>query len=1340
MSKFSRTSLRTLPSEKLRYGGRPEPVNRVKGVADAFDPNFDSVALLLSFDGSDGSTSFVDTSAYGRLVSATGGAQISTAQSKWGGSSVFFNGTSSYLTAIVPGGLGSSDFTLEFWIYALNTAGFYFNNRTNGDSGDGFDIVGNGGVTTSNAFLIPGFTLPLNTWVHYALVRNGGTLRRYINGILQGFVDTAINFSGSTFRIGGSPQGNTGYFSGYIDDFRLSRIARYTSAFTPPISAFVPRAAPETTNADPFFSNVSLLLPFNGASGSTAFVDASTNNVSVAVTGNSQISTTRSKFGGASGYFDGSGDYLTFPASSLFSFPGDFTIEFWAYWEVNRANIDTLLEIGQYTDGVMVRPIDGSVYINNVLLSGSLGFTLGTWIHIAIVRSGSQCVAYKNGQVACTGSVTGTVNAAANASRLCESTHAGGRCFQGNIDDFRITKGVARYAGAFTPPDAPLPVRGPTPVPTIIDPQFNNVSLLLPMNGSNGSTTFTDASSNVLSVTASGNAQISTAQSRWGTGALRTTRSNGSLVLPSTALLELTGDFTLEFWIYAVQDRGKLINLGPSGTIELNQNTSAEVGNNAYKVYIRNASIELFDNVAFGLTNQTWHHFALTRSGTSLRLFGGGTLYATATHSGTFTISGISGQSGSFDNFDGYIDDLRITKGFARYTASFAPPSTAFPTSGSTTDPSFGNVSLLLPMDGANGSTTFTDASSNALTVTRSGNTQISAAQSRWGGTSALFDGVEDYLAITPTTLLQFDGDFTIECWIYPTSTADMIIGSSASDNNSQCFRINQNGAGNLSFFLNGVQVFGDTAAGITANNWHHIALSRSGTSTRMFVGGVQIGSTNTSWSGTFRIDVIGTFFFSGSRFTSTVYDFNGYIDDFRITKGIARYTSNFTPPSDLSPTSNNTQSTGVDPYYQNVAVLLPFNGANNSTAFPDASLNNRATIASGDAKNSALEKKWGNASARFDGTNDYLTTTVPGGLGSTTWTLEFWIYPITNSWSYFGNRTGGNGGDGFDIRNAGNGQITTDQAVLLGGFTPSLNQWTHYALVANSGTVTRYINGVAQGSFSTGNFFDGSTFRIGGIPDTNGGNQGFFNGYMDDFRLTRNIARYITDFTPPLRPHPTKGPSFSVNALSPVFWYDFSDISTVTTTGGRIDSIGGKGGRGWALTRSTTGPLYVTGINGLNCSDWGTVGHSNFLRSTTNTATSMADIFIVMDAAFGPTFPDFNGFVGHVDGSAPPLAGGSGSTGLYSVDSFVDQVFINGGTTNKFNSILPDINSPCIVRFNKANGAASITTSGFQIGADRNYGRGFRGLIGEVIVFPTVLGQVNASNLITHLRDKWGI
>lgn len=214
---------------------------------------------------------------------------------------------------------------------------------------------------------------------------------------------------------------------------------------------------------------------------------------------------------------------------------------------------------------------------------------------------------------------------------------------------------------------------------------------------------------------------------------------------------------------------------------------------------------------------------------------------------------------------------------------------------GGVPDPDFDKVQLLLLMNGSNGSTTFTDDSSFSRTITRVGAT-ISTVQSKYGGSSGSFIPTS-YLQMAAATGLQFTGDFTIEVWAFPTVAADMIIGTSSTDFNVQIFRLNENGAGTLSFYINGTQVFSPTSAGITANTWQHLAFSRTGTNSRMFVNGIQIGSTVTNWSGTFRLDLIGTFFYQGTRLGN---DYRGYLDDFRITKGLGRYSANFTPPSAL--------------------------------------------------------------------------------------------------------------------------------------------------------------------------------------------------------------------------------------------------------------------------------------------------------------------------------------------------------------------------------------------------------------------------------------------------------
>ena len=229
---------------------------------------------------------------------------------------------------------------------------------------------------------------------------------------------------------------------------------------------------------------------------------------------------------------------------------------------------------------------------------------------------------------------------------------------------------------------------------------------------------------------------------------------------------------------------------------------------------------------------------------------------------------------------------------------AWVTPATTF-TPGATDDGQ--RLSLLLHMDGSDQSTTFLDSSYNNFTVTTVGNVKISTAQSRFGGASGLFGPSTGYLSVAPTSALQFPGLFTIELWVNPSTTGDMILLSSSTDENVQIFRLNEEGfIGWLSCYINGTQLFLNSA-GITTATQQHLALCRSESGTRLFRDGIQVGSTNTSWTNSFGINIIGAFFFNGSLFGKNC---NGYVDELRITKGQDLYTSNFTPPTAPFPNS----------------------------------------------------------------------------------------------------------------------------------------------------------------------------------------------------------------------------------------------------------------------------------------------------------------------------------------------------------------------------------------------------------------------------------------------------
>lgn len=707
------------------------------------------------------------------------------------------------------------------------------------------------------------------------------------------------------------------------------------------------------------------------------------------------------------------------------------------------------------------------------------------------------------------------------------------------------------------------------------DPLFSSVVWLVPFDGVAGGTFFADRSSYWRANTTVGNVQASVAQVRAGASSGLFDGSGDRITTANnTAELNLTGDYTIEAWIYPTVLKDSCI-LSSSAATPTNIQIFRITAGGVLQIYLQNSE---GGPVSFASSGQVifanqWTHLALTRSGTTTRLFVNGSIVATNT-AWTFglrvdVIGTLLANGGvpTGSDFQGYIDDVRVTRA-ARYTAAFTPPVAAFPfitrfyepiTVGTIApaiqspqagmyaplrfepmEPFWANVTWLVPFDGTDGGINFRDRSSFARATTRSGDARISAVQSRFGSTSGFFDGNGDWIGATPSTDLQFPGDFTIECWIYPTGTGEYVIGSSSSDSNTQIFRLNHGGnVGQMSVFLNGTSVLANTAAGITANTWQHLAMTRSGSTVRIFRNGVQVGG-NITYSGTFRCDKIGMLFISGSP---SLYPYLGYIDDFRVTRGVSRYNSNFAvvpapawyplatydsfavTPLAVTPQLANafmlapSRFENVDPFFSNVALLAPLNGANNSTIYNDYSQNELPITRLVNSFISTSQSRFNGSSMSVDGNLGGLYVQSNVLIATGNWTFEAWIYPTRTS-SYnciFQNDAGGaeqlrlyvwNGA--LMVRHSG-----IDRFNIPG---VNINQWNHVALVRSGGVYRAYLNGTrSAGSYSLA-AATLNAFRIGADSFNN---QGLL-GFMQDVRITIGVARYTdSSFTVPTSPHP---------------------------------------------------------------------------------------------------------------------------------------------------------------------------------------------------------------------------
>jgi hypothetical protein len=319
------------------------------------------------------------------------------------------------------------------------------------------------------------------------------------------------------------------------------------------------------------------------------------------------------------------------------------------------------------------------------------------------------------------------------------------------------------------------------------------------------------------------------------------------------------------------------------------------------------------DGFFFGLNNQTstpivfttalvasssvniiasaWNHVAITRSGTTLTFWVNGVSGGTTTNSTNLSSQNvyIGGSTSGTIGVNGFLSSARIVKGTAVYTTAFTPPTAPLT--------AITNTSFLTNF--TNGAIFDNAMISDLETV---GSAQISTSVVKYGTGSLKFNGTTDYLISTSaiTNLFAFgSGDFTIEFWIYPNAVSGLqIIYDQRPTGVSTAVVpvIYLNGA-SLRYFVNGADVI--TGSNLSASTWYHIAICRSGTSTKLFINGTQSGSTYTDSSVYLNYTSRPAIGFDAN---SVGNYYNGYIDDLRITKGYARYTTTFTPPTAAFP------------------------------------------------------------------------------------------------------------------------------------------------------------------------------------------------------------------------------------------------------------------------------------------------------------------------------------------------------------------------------------------------------------------------------------------------------
>jgi hypothetical protein len=669
---------------------------------------------------------------------------------------------------------------------------------------------------------------------------------------------------------------------------------------------------------DPYFKNTTLLLPGNGTNGATnnTFLDASTNNFTITRNGN----TTQGTFSpfsqtGWGNYFDGSGDYLsTTNVAALRLGAGDFTCEVWiyplrltntngqaifgTYSFVTPSNLDrgwlVQLNSSGYPNFLILNPTGAGVFAS---ITSSTLVNINAWNHIAAVRSGTgsnNISLYLNGTLV--GSATSNGDDTFSATDfhiatyrsdfLSPSVGNSGVSFQGYISNLRIVKGTAVYTSNFTPPTTPLTAISGTSLLTcqsnrFIDTNTQSTPLTITINGNTSVQAFSP-----FNPTASWSAAT-----YGGSGYFD---GNGDYLSGTlTGATAGTGSVTYEFFVYPIT-RGFIFQTRTGGSggdgidcyITTNGVTATTSGN-----YIANdaGSIKLNE----------WAHIAIVRNGASAwTTYINGTSVATATSG--ITLSGTSlivgANTGGANASNAYISNFRIVRS-AVYTSNFTPPTAPLT--------AITNTSLLLNFTNAG---IYDATSKNDLETV--GNAQISTTQSKWGGSSMAFDGTTDYLICYDSPTSEFGGaNFTLELWVNTTSSSqyDSLITrdpSSTAGSWSLLMNSASSTSGDVAFWAYDYNSYSaamviTTGASIRDGNWHHVALVRNGSSWVIYIDGTSRGTQTSS------ITVgnsTANLWIANNQGTAG-RDFSGYMQDVRLTIGVARYTANFTPPTAAFPT-----------------------------------------------------------------------------------------------------------------------------------------------------------------------------------------------------------------------------------------------------------------------------------------------------------------------------------------------------------------------------------------------------------------------------------------------------
>jgi len=734
-----------------------------------------------------------------------------------------------------------------------------------------------------------------NVWHHVAYVRDSSNvIKIYLDGVPS--TNTITNSSatayGNNFFIGRNGDGfitNEGLFKGEISNFRfVNGTCLYTASFTPPTAPLTPVA------------NTKLLtLQDNYLVDHSPSGHSITNNGGVTLEPESPFNNSTYPLSGTfySANFDSTNDVISTGASSDFAFgTGDFTWECWFnrqgdtlyarilnsgsnVWSTNSA-----AGIGVYGSTHHNAPnkiyfYSYNLYSGGRLLTSTESVISNKWYHVAVTRRSGTLYLYVNGVLQNSNSSyagnlenvsTNTFHVSGNASSPGDPLTEN---FVGYVSNVRVVKGTALYTSDFTVPSEPLTAVSGTKLLTLQDATIQDNSASSHSITNNGAT--------VTEIAPFGAALIDRAGSMFFDGA--------GDYLDLTANLQQTGQFTIEFWFYAK-------SIAQDDTLYVWGN------NQTYMNPCRFASTTSlgFYKYGVGLIAETgtntvqpgqWYHVAVTKnSSNTLRIWLNGVLKDTYSFGSDpyGNTAGVHIGANEVPNqyFNGFISNFRCVSS-CLYTSNFTPPTAPLQP--------ITNTKLLL-----NGNNGGVEDSLGKQNLSTGGDAQIDTTVKKFGSGAIQFDGNGDFLKGTG---FDFSGKYTIEGWIYrQTSSGYLTIfrqGGSTHDwatTGVHCLMYIEGVTNKLVLEIPDgsgyrYEIKSASSFPLNVNTWYHFAATCDGTNTSLFIDGQRVGTRQNIiprvGGSEYEISIGAN---DGITAATNGSYFVGFMDDFRVTIGVARY------------------------------------------------------------------------------------------------------------------------------------------------------------------------------------------------------------------------------------------------------------------------------------------------------------------------------------------------------------------------------------------------------------------------------------------------------------------